>query len=114
MGAPCAAVPVPAGRPVPSGMMLMSQGAMSASLIGLPRPGPSAANALTANRAAVVAANANLRIDMAHLPLAVDRPTRDRIEMLAGESEHRGRHGRLSTDFHEIGARRLHRAALIP
>ena len=32
-------VPLPGGRPVPSGMMVMSQGAMSAGEIGFPRLG---------------------------------------------------------------------------
>src|SRR5262252_9322889 len=39
IGAPCAAVPLPGGRPVPSGRMLMSHAAMSASEIFAPRPG---------------------------------------------------------------------------
>ena len=34
--APCAGVPLPGGRLVPSGRMVMSQALMSASLIGLP------------------------------------------------------------------------------
>src|SRR3954470_1216450 len=38
--APSATVPDPAGNPVPSGGMLTSQLATSASVAGTPRPGP--------------------------------------------------------------------------
>ena len=48
-GRPCAAVPLPGGNPVPSGMMVMSQAAISASVIGLPSFGASAAIATEPN-----------------------------------------------------------------
>src|SRR5580765_6536980 len=113
IGAPCAGVPLPAGRPVPSGMMLMSQGAISASVIGLPRLGPSAANApaLTTRQAA---AKTTSRIDMADFPLVIDGPAGDRVEMLAREGKHRGRCRGLSANFDEVGARWLCGAGFVP
>src|SRR5437773_2091618 len=65
IGAPWAGVPLPGGRPVPSGMMVMSQGAMSAGLIGLPRRGLSAADAMDRDTTASDnASSAVLCVDM--------------------------------------------------
>src|SRR5690242_21194282 len=54
MRAPSAGVPLPGGRPVPSGSTLMSQAAMSAGLIAFPRFGDWA-EATAAVRASVSA-----------------------------------------------------------
>src|SRR5215467_10000967 len=43
MRAPWAGVPLPGGKPVPSGGMLISQAVRSDSATGFPSPGPSAA-----------------------------------------------------------------------
>src|SRR5215831_20428291 len=85
MGAPCAAVPLPAGSPVPSGRMLMSQGAMSASEIFAPRPGDWAKAAAEPRRRA--AAIRRSCVDMFHLPLTVDRPAREAVVVLVGKRE---------------------------
>src|SRR5215813_5137945 len=97
MGAPCTAVPLPAGRPVPSGMMVMSHGAMSAGLTGLPRLGPSAANAPAVPRPTATTTKKRLRVDMLHLTLAVHTPAGDGVEMLAWEIQHRRRLRGLSS-----------------
>src|SRR5215475_4375238 len=84
IGAPCAAVPLPGGRPVPSGRMLMSHAAISPGSIGLPRFGPTA-EAVPAPRpsATTTAKRASLRVNMFHLPIALDRPTGNAVEVLA-------------------------------
>src|SRR5438067_5561368 len=95
-------------------MMLMSHAAMSASVAGLPRPG-ACANAAGATQASTAAtAHENLRVDMLDPSGAVDRPARDAVEMLVGESEHRRRRPGLAAHGHELGAGRLHVAALVP
>src|SRR5262245_892892 len=88
IGAPCAAVPLPAGRPVPSGRMLMSQGAISASEMRAPSPGDcaSAAPEISASAAAM-----SLGVDMFDLPFAVHRPAREAVVVLVGKAEHVGR-----------------------
>src|SRR5262245_26723805 len=83
--APCAAVPLPGGSPVPSGRMLMSQGAMSASVIFAPSPGGCANAALEARANASTARD--LGVDMFHLPFAVHRPAREAVVVLVGEAE---------------------------
>src|SRR5262252_6802687 len=75
IGAPFAAVPLPAGKPVPSGRMLMSQGAMSASVIFVPSPGDCAIAAPDAS--ASTSATSGLSVHMLHLPLGVDGPARE-------------------------------------
>src|SRR6266545_409373 len=86
------AVPLPAGRPVPSGRMAMSHALMSGSEIGLPRPGVSAtaAGAVQAN----AIASRSLRVDMLDLPVAVDAPARRAVVVLVGERK-RAAHRRL-------------------
>src|ERR1700681_2821282 len=84
IGAPWAEVPLPGGRPVPSGMTKMSQAARSEGLTGLPRLGVSATAAPAARATASAAApTESLRIDMLDLPFGVDRPAGDGVEMLA-------------------------------
>src|SRR5438552_2938194 len=92
MAAPWLGVPLPGGSPAPSGPMLRSQSARSASVTGLPSPGVSAATA-----APVVSTKANettnaklfLRIHMLGLPFIVDAPAGDDIHMSHREGGHR-------------------------
>src|SRR5215472_16004463 len=51
---PCAAVPLPGGRPVPTGRMKMSHALKSGGAIGLPRMGVSPARAAPAAKASAV------------------------------------------------------------
>src|SRR5258706_7017156 len=96
-------------------MMVMSQGAMSAGLMGFPRRGLSAANEAAESATDIDAAtSAILRIDMFHSPLRVDAPTGDGVEMLAWEIQHGRRFRGLAAQRHELFPRRLHRAALVP
>src|SRR5256886_7337752 len=113
MGAPWAEVPLPAGKPVPSGKMLMSQAASSAGSIGLPRFGPWAKAALEprASRAAKIR---GLRVNMFHLPIALDRPSRDAVVVLAREARYGGNLRGLAARGHDLGAGRLHVAGLVP
>src|ERR1700761_6895084 len=95
MTAPWAAVPLPAGNPLPSGGMLMSHIASSASLTGLPRPGRSAAPAAPAaarsasTSVVAIPAAGDLTIDMLRLPLAVDRPAGDDVHVAHRECRNR-------------------------
>src|SRR5467141_4129990 len=112
MGAPCAGVPLPGGKPLPSGGMLMSQAAMSAVSMGLPRLGPAARQPkLTAkiDRAAV-----NLCVDMAHRPRAADRPAGHAVVVLARERRHRRDFHSLAAYGDDLRAGRLHVACLVP
>src|ERR1700692_523131 len=89
IGAPCAEVPLPGGRPVPSGMTKMSQAARSEGLTGLPRLGPSAKAAAAARaNASETPQSESLRIDMLDSPFGIDRPTGDGVEVLAWERQH--------------------------
>src|SRR5215467_6030715 len=112
MGAPCAAVPLPGGRPVPSGRMLMSHAAISASEIFAPRPGDCADAAPQAS--VRVSSARGLSVDMFHLPLAVDRPAREAVVVLVGEREHVRRLLGLAALRDELGAQRLRVAAFVP
>src|SRR5439155_23089244 len=115
MGAPWADVPLPAGKPVPSGKMLMSHAASSAGSIGLPRFGPSARAVLEPRASASTAVKIRgLRVAMFHLPFALDRPSRDAVVVLAREARY-GRDLRgLTARGHDLGASRLHVAGLVP
>src|ERR1019366_4170335 len=87
---PWAGVPLPGGRPLPSGPMLMSQSARSASLTGLPSPGRSAAIAAppTPSTSPMTTASC-LPVDMLGLPVAVDGPARDDVHVPHREGGHR-------------------------
>src|SRR5260221_4153366 len=111
--APCAGVPPPIGRPVPSGWMLMSHAAMSAGSIGVPRFGPAAKAALDPRPSARATAG-SLCVDMFHLPFAVDRPAGEAVVMLVREGQHVRDFVGLAALGHELGAGRLHVAALVP
>src|SRR5580765_7441551 len=92
--APMAAVPLPGGRPAPSGGMLMSQAAISAGVAGWPRFGPSTLRAAAgwprsgpstlraaAQPASAAAASAatTLRVYILHLPVGRHAPRLDRV-----------------------------------
>src|SRR5438445_10853485 len=113
MRAPCAGVPPPIGRPVPSGWILMSRAAISAGSIGVPRFGPAEKAALEPRPSARTIPG-NLRVNMFHLPFAVDRPAREAVVVLVREREHVGDLVGLAALGHELGAGRLHVAALVP
>src|SRR5215471_7119229 len=102
--APCSAVPLPAGKPVPSGRMLMSHALISASEIGFPSPGGSASAAGAATASASTREEVALSIDMLDLSLVVDRPAREAVVVLAGESEHVGYLRGLAPLGHELSA----------
>src|SRR3977135_2613735 len=121
MGAPWAEVPRPGGRPVPSGMMWMSQGAISEGLSGLPRRGPSFGPSATAALATSVKASAaalnicekRLCVNMFDLSLGVDCPTRRAVVVLAREGQDRRRSRGLAAMGNDLRAGRLHIAAFI-
>src|SRR5882672_11973839 len=97
MRAPSAGVPLPGGRPVPSGRMLMSHAAISAGLIGFPRFGAWAKAALEVRASAsTTMCPRSLRVYMLDLPIAIDRPTRDGVVVLAWEAGY----GRYRSEEH--------------
>src|SRR5579872_3878545 len=120
MRAPSAGVPVPAGRPEPSGRMVISQAAISAGVIGFPRLGACGFGAwakATLAPKANVSMRANprrLRVYMLDLPAALDRPTDDGVVVLADESSHRRNSRGFAARRHQLGARRLYIAGFIP
>src|SRR5580765_4823092 len=79
--APMAAVPLPGGRPAPSGGMLMSQAAISAGVAGWPRSGPSTLRAAASQpaSAAAVSTATTLRVYILHLPVGRHAPRLDRV-----------------------------------
>src|SRR2546427_1334444 len=113
MRAPCAGVPPPTGRPVPSGWILMSQAAISAGSSGVPRFGPAEKAALEARPNARTMPG-SLCVDMFHLPFAVDRPAGEAVVVLVRESQHVRDLLGLAALGHELGAGRLRVAGLVP
>src|SRR5882724_2152725 len=111
--APCAGVPPPIGRPVPSGWMLMSHAAISAGSSGVPRFGP-AAKAAPDPRPSARAMAGSLCVDMFHLPFAVDRPAAEAVVVLVREGQYVRDLLGLAALGHELGAGRLNVAALVP
>src|SRR5258706_1726990 len=111
--APWAGVPPPVGKPVPSGWILMSHAAMSAGSSGIPRFGPAEKAALEARPSASAMAG-SLCVDMLHLPFAVDRPAGEAVVVLVREGQHVRDLLGLAALGHELGAGRLHVAALVP
>ena len=76
---------------MPSGKMLMSQAVISAGSIGFPRFGAWAKAALEPKESARTKVVIEiLRIDMFHLPIALDRPGRDAVIVLARKARYRG------------------------
>src|SRR5262245_43786377 len=115
MRAPSAGVPLPGGRPVPSGRTLMSQAAISAGVSGFPRLG-ACATAVLEPRTSVskTAYLRSLRVYMLHLPRALDGPSCDRVVVLAREAGHRRCSCGLAAYRHKFGARGLYIARLVP
>src|ERR1700686_1608814 len=113
---PWAGVPLPGGRPLPSGPMLMSQSARSASLTGLPSPGCSAAVAAAATPSTNtrLAAARRLPVDMLGLPFAVDGPAGDDVHVSHREGGHRNVDLGLAALGEHLAAGRLHVAGLVP
>src|SRR6266852_1333470 len=114
MRAPCAGVPLPGGRPLPSGRMLMSQARMSDSEIGWPAPGPSPALGAAKPRARRNRTGNRLCVDMPDLPFAVDCPAGDAVEVLVRERRDGRDARRLAAHGHELRARRLRIAGVVP
>src|SRR2546429_676983 len=98
----------------------MFHAAMSASVMGLPRPGVSALavpapKAPAAKARATAAAKRDLRVDMLDPPVAVDAPAGDAVVVLVGEAQRVGDWlVGLSPRRHELGPQRLHVAAFVP
>src|ERR1700685_4218541 len=94
----------------------MSQALMSASLIGLPRCGASAAKAAAEAKASVTrsAAAPGLNVDMLDLPGALNPPRGEAVVVLVGKAEHVGNFLGLAAYRDEIGAQRLHGAGIVP
>src|SRR5437868_9058159 len=100
---PCATVPLPGGRPAPLGRISMSQGARSAGEIGWPNCAVCAeAAAAPASRSAVQ--STRLRIRICRLPLRIDRPGLDRVEVVVAAQAPLG---------DELRARGLHHAEIV-
>src|SRR6266581_4738518 len=94
--------------------MLISQRARSDSDIGRPSPGPSAARARPAPRASATVQARGLSVDMFHLPVPVDRPTREAGVMLVREAQHVRDLLGLAAGGDELGPGRLYVAGFIP
>src|SRR5215831_9878204 len=94
--------------------MLMSHALISASEIGFPSPGGSASAAGAATASASTREEVALSIDMLDLSLVVDRPAREAVVVLAGESEHVGYLRGLAALGDELRAQRLRVSRLIP
>src|SRR6185295_9231730 len=115
MSAPCTAVPLPGGKPEPSGMAAISQAAISASVMGLPSLGVSAATAAAPSVRSSEAASKLLRVDMLDLPGAADAPACETVVVLVGECRRvRDRFLGLAPCRHEVLAQRLRVAGLVP
>src|SRR5215472_7673904 len=115
MRAPCAGVPAPGGKPVPSGATLISHAAISAGSIGLPRPGPSADATLAARQSiSPTAGDILLGVDMFDLPVAVDPPAGDGVEVLIQHCPDRRNCLELTALGDEFGSGRLHVAGIVP
>src|SRR5262245_18579194 len=112
--APSTAVPLPSGRPRPSGMAATSQAATSASVIGLPSFGDCASAAPAPTAATSSAGSRTLRVDMLDLPARVDAPAGEAVVMLVWEAERIGRLLGLAARGDELGAQRLHVARFVP
>src|SRR5437773_11552556 len=108
-------VPLPGGRPAPSGRMLMFHAERSAALIGCPRFGDCAKAALERRvSVAMRAAALSLSVYIFHLPRALDRPAGDRVVVLAREGGDGRDSSGLAAYRDDFGSRRLHVARLVP
>src|SRR5215471_1748642 len=116
---PCFTVPLPGGRPAPSGPMLMSQEARSSGEIGLPRLGLcwAATGDASARRRAGAAATKILRIDIFHLAIAGHGPGLDHVVVVntaVAAQRDELRAGRLDVTSLVGGAALQHRGAAVP
>src|SRR5690349_3058416 len=93
--------------------MLMSHAAMSAGSIGLPRFG-ACARTFEAARATPKANARGLYVDMLHLAVAGDLPTRRTIVVLSAKRGDRQRPLALAADGEKLRARRLDIPSLVP
>src|SRR3981189_762573 len=100
MASPSIAVPRPGGRPTPSGPMLMSHGAISASAIGCPNCGAWARAAYGPVSIDMQTAM-HLSVNIAGLPHLVDTPACDGVVVVDPTQAALGR---------ELRTRRLHHA----
>src|SRR6267378_2969948 len=113
--APWTAVPLPGGRPVPSGITAMSQALMSASEIGFPSRGVWASAAPEPKASARTRATDGLSVNMFDLPVAGYPPAGDAVVVLVGEREKiRNRLLGLAPHGHELGTSRLRVAGFVP
>src|ERR1700745_773968 len=100
--------------------MLMSQAAISASVIGFPRPGPSADAALAARQSASPRTptprlgEIRLGINMLELPGAVDAPAGDGVKMVVQHRPNRRNCLQLAALRDKFGSGRLHVAGIVP
>src|SRR5260221_4405418 len=91
----------------------MSHALASASVIGLPNFGASAAKAMPATQETAAAKMMVLSIDMAHRSLGIDGPTRNAVHMLHRERADRRCGARFTALGDELIARRLHIAPFV-
>src|SRR5438876_3357769 len=107
--APSAGVPLPGGRPVPSGRMLMSHSDRSAAVMGFPSFG-ACPNAALENSASVTKIRnvRSLSVNIPYLPAAFDRPARNGVIVLARESGYSRRPRRLAAGRDKPRSGRLH------
>src|SRR2546426_4624457 len=95
--------------------MLISHAAISAGVIGFPRFGACAkAEAELKATMSTTADTRSLCVHMLHLPGAVDSPGRDGIVVLTREGCYGRSLRRLAAHGHDLGARRLRVAGLVP
>src|SRR5665213_3830354 len=115
MSLPLAAVPLPAGRPRPSGNTVMSMALILSSLAGLPMRAscPKAPRLRSATRAAILNALRNMR----HAPIGSHIPDLDLIVVIAVIAAARSQHfvsGWLQITGLIGGARLQRRRAAVP
>src|SRR5436190_6026400 len=95
--------------------MLISQAAISAASIGLPRLGASAAAAPAARqKPSQTAETSPLRVNMLDLPGAVDPPAGDRVKMMVQHDRDRRDGLQLAALGDKLRTGRLHVAGLVP
>src|SRR5690349_18181027 len=96
-------------------MAVIFQATISASVIGLPSFGDSAATATEPSVTASEAASSELRVDMLDLPVAADAPAGEAVVVLIGEG-HRVGHRLLGLAARrdEVLAQWLRVAGLVP
>src|ERR1700730_10323679 len=96
-------------------MMLVSHTSISAGLTALPRFGPSPCAADEPSASATTMAERRcLCVNMVHLPVAIDRPARDGVEVLVRESVNGRDRFQLAALRDELGTSRLRVARVVP